>query len=186
MLASLLGAAFVVALVAGGFAVDESLVERVEEPTNCDTYGRAMDEIIEARFPPSDEPVLVAHEVLPLPLEGFNAPFAPQEMDWECEEQRLSVFVRGPWVLDAPDTETALQVLVADLRSHDLEPASDEVELVLDSVLLEEVVRFDEARVIEDLVRSLAPGAAKRRSSLFDVYDCVGGCGLWGSPFAPE
>jgi hypothetical protein len=128
----LAGVVVTAGVVAAGSGVNESSADVVEGPTVCGTYGRAMDDILMERFP----------------------------MDWDCDGQRLTVTIRGPWTLGAADMETALEVLLDDLRNRELLP-------MMDGVVVE---------------------AGLREPSMFDTYDYGPMPTLWmmGSLVVPE
>lgn len=108
-------------------------------------------------------------------------------MDWACDGRLLTVTIRGPWTLDTADMESALEVLLRDLRSRSLSPAKDEVEIVLASQPMDESVQLDAAWAERELIESLAPEAGIRGPSLFDTYDCAGGCWPFDNPLVvPE
>jgi hypothetical protein len=162
LVGNLVGVAITVALVAAGAAVDESAAEQVEGPTVCDTYGYAMDNIIEERFPSSRDPVLLARETGGTPLIGYLVNTPRVDMEWDCRGRQLTVVVRGPWTLGAADMETALEVLLDDLRSRELRPVMDGVVVELESALMDDSARFDGVQVERDVIQSLVREAGFR------------------------
>ena len=73
-----------------------------------------------------------------VPLIGYLVKATPRQMDWDCAERWLTVTIRGPWTLGAADMESALEVLLRDLRSRELNPMMDRVEVVLESQLMDD------------------------------------------------
>jgi hypothetical protein len=94
----------------------------------------------------------------------------------------LSVTIRGPWTLDAADMETALEVLLGDLRSRELRPVMDEVVVELESSLMDESARFDGVQVERDVMNFLVREAGWPERSVFDTYDYGRAPPLWMMP----
>ena len=141
----LAGVVITVGVVAAASGVDESSADVVEGPNVCEAYGDAMDDILVERFPAENDPVLLARKTGGVPLIGYLTNATPPQMDWDCAERRLTVIIRGPWTLGAADMESALEVLLRDLRSRELNPMMDRVEVVLESQLMDDSARFDGA-----------------------------------------
>lgn len=171
LVGSLVGVAVMVVLFAAGFEADESSAVEVEDHRVCETYGAAVDDIREERFPRSRDPVLLAKETGGVPPMRHLADARVPDLDWECHDRRLTVAIRGPWTLGAADMESALGVLLGDFRNRELDPVMDGVVIVLESVLMDESARFDGAQAERELIESLAGEAELREQSVLDTYD---------------
>jgi hypothetical protein len=141
-----------------------------------------MNKILLERFPAENDPILMARKTGGVPLIGYLYTPEPRQMDWACDGRLLSVTIRGPWTLDAADMETALEVLLGDLRSRELRPVMDEVVVELVSSLMDESARFNGVQVERDVIESLVREAGFREPSVFETYDYGYAPPLWKMP----